>query len=87
MKIKKSEVYLIVQDIIQSELSLDTKIDADMFLDDLMGDREIDLPAIIMECEREFCIEIPDVEIEELETVEELVELVEEKIVDQHNII
>jgi len=81
LNLTKPEIYVIIRDIVANELDIALpKRDVELFFDDICDYRETDLPAIIIECEKEFGLDISDEEMEELETVEELVELIHEKI-------
>ncbi len=76
----KPEVFSIVRDIIAQELDLIIPTSKDLKLSEFCD--EIDLPVIISECNYEFGIYIEDGEAEDLETVEELVDLIFEKLND-----
>ncbi|MFA5234043.1 MAG: hypothetical protein WC390_06535 [Sulfurimonas sp.] len=82
LNLSKSEIFEIVRDIIAEELDIAMpRIDAEVSITEICDEREIDLPVIIYEIEREFGVDISDSEMEFLETVDELVNLIEEKII------
>lgn len=86
LNLTKPEIFLIIREIIAAELDIALpKLIDEVLIDDICDEREIDLPVIIIECEREFGIDISDDEMENLETVEELVDLVHEKVMDNKN--
>lgn len=70
----KPEVFSIVRDIIAQELDLIVPTSKDLRLDEFC--EEIDLPVIISEINYELNIYIDDDEAEDLQTVEELVDLI-----------
>lgn len=82
-QLTRAEIFNVIREIIADELDLALpKIDSEVLLCDICDCLEIDLPIIIIECEREFGVAITDDELEVLETIEELVDLVEEKILE-----
>lgn len=83
LNLTKPEIFVIIREIIAAELDIALpKLTDEVLIDDIVDEREIDLPVIIIECEREFGVDISDEEMENLETVEELVDLVYEKVLD-----
>jgi len=79
--LSKSQIFDIIRDVIVEELdSPSARITPDSLFYEICHDIEMDLPAIISECESGFDILISDGEMERLETIEELVETVEEKL-------
>lgn len=86
LNLTKPEIFVIVREIIAAELDVALpKLIEEVLIDDIVDEREIDLPVIIIECEREFGVDISDEEMENLETVEELVDLLYEKVLDNKN--
>lgn len=86
LNLTKPEVFVIIRDIISSELDVTLpKLIEEVLIDDIVDEREIDLPVVIVECEREFGVDISDEEMENLETVEELVDLVYDKVMENKN--
>lgn len=83
LNLTKPEVFVIIRDIIAAELDIALpKLIEEVLIDDICDEREIDLPVVIVECEREFGIDISDEEMENLETVEELVDLIYDKVME-----
>jgi len=75
------DVFVKVKDIVIEQLSVDeSEITMDAsFLDDLGAD-SLDIVELIMAFEEEFGLEIPDEEAEDITTVGEAVEYIEENV-------
>ena len=71
----KTEIELIVKNILTDKLGLDeNEVSPSSILRDDLGMDSLDDVELIMELEKEFCITISDGEVEEIRTVEGVVE-------------